>query len=162
TPTSGPVTGGQILTVNGTFDKPPITAKLGASLCNVIDYNPPSGTATSFRCYTPAGSSGSVNVSATDDLGRTAVRPNAYTYVGPPDMSSFSPLQVGVAGGATLSINGSNFRVGMTVTINGQPCAPVQLLAGGTQAQCTVPANPEGSYSVTITNPDGQSDSIPQ
>ncbi|KAJ4456411.1 putative IPT/TIG domain protein [Paratrimastix pyriformis] len=56
--------------------------------------------------------------------------------------------------GQTVTVTGTHFRTGVTVTVGGLPCANVQL-ASATSLQCTLDAAlPLGSHAVVVNNTD--------
>jgi hypothetical protein len=61
---------------------------------------------------------------------------------------------VNTAGGQTVTINGSNFNAGIKVVVN-DIVASVVTRVSATQITFTAPANPPGTYLVSITNTDG-------
>jgi hypothetical protein len=68
-----------------------------------------------------------------------------------PAVVSLSPAMP-VAVGVTLTVQGSNFAPGAQVVINGTPYAATWVSPSA--LTLVVPALPEGSYSLTVRNPD--------
>jgi hypothetical protein len=60
-----------------------------------------------------------------------------------------------VAGGDVVTITGSGFVQGTTVTLGGIACADV-VVASPTELSCTAPAGAAGAVDVVVTSPDGQ------
>lgn len=73
-----------------------------------------------------------------------------------PTISTVSPTSGPLAGGHTLTINGTNFLPGPSVDVGGTACTGVTFVSS-TQLTCTVPALGAGTYSVIVTNSDAQS-----
>lgn len=72
-----------------------------------------------------------------------------------PVVSGISPLYVSRAGGSLITIRGTDFLPGLTVTIGGVPAQAVTVLSP-TSLQVTVPAGTKAGYAaVQITNPGG-------
>jgi uncharacterized repeat protein (TIGR03803 family) len=76
----------------------------------------------------------------------------------PPTITSISPASI-IAGGAgfTLTVNGTNFVSGSTVSFNGS--AQATTLVGVTQLTALIPAADiavAGTFHVTVTNPAGE------
>lgn len=71
----------------------------------------------------------------------------------PLSIGSVSPNSVPSAGGTTLTIHGSGFQSGVTVTINGKAVTPTFLDANSLTV--TTPALSAGAQRLTITNPSG-------
>ena len=89
-----------------------------------------------------------------DDL---TVCPDEGCGLPPPKVSALSPALASTAGGAALTISGSNFQMGATVSVDGKPATPVTFTSD-TQLLATVPAHPGdfGKVLVIVTNPDGK------
>jgi hypothetical protein len=74
----------------------------------------------------------------------------------PPFAASVSPHTGSTGGGTTVSVTGSAFQIGATVTLGG---APVSAFPNGTGTvlSFTTLAHAAGSVDVVVRNPDGQS-----
>ncbi len=72
-------------------------------------------------------------------------------------MPSFGPD----TGGTAVSIAGTNFLSGVTVTLGGIPATSVAVVSSTTLTAIT-PAHAAGAVDVTITNPDGQTATLPK
>jgi phospholipase C len=125
-------------------------------------YTVPSGMAF-VRLYCEiVGSSGGA-VDRFDDAFLQIVFPGGgFTYIassgGPPVIGSISPTQGISTGGDTVTISGSGFATGATVTFGGATAAAT--VASSTQISVVTPASTPGSADVTVTNPDGQSSTL--
>jgi len=79
-----------------------------------------------------------------------------FTTIGaPPTISSISPTSGPKAGGGTLTITGTNFNAGTTISVGANACGSINVVSS-TQLMCTIPARAAGSVYVTATNPDSQ------
>ncbi|MCX6460347.1 MAG: IPT/TIG domain-containing protein [Actinobacteria bacterium] len=78
-----------------------------------------------------------------------------------PTVSSVSPATGTAAGGTLITITGTGFRAGVTVSVGGAQCTGV-LLVGPTQITCRTPVHAAGAVSVAVTNTDSQSGSRAQ
>ena len=88
-----------------------------------------------------------VTVTATDPTGNTS-------ELSPRLVFSISPVSGVPAGGTLVTIRGTNFSNGATVTIGGLPATDF-LWQNSTQVEVRTPALPAGSLGdVTLTNPD--------
>lgn len=171
-PSSGPTSGGNLVTIHGTGFRdtttPGATANMaitfdGRPCSNVVLQGPQQGDGTYLQAtclvpgLPPGVSAGSVSIRAENYDGQSGTRPNGYTYVPPPTLTSITPNQMPLAGGQPIVLTGTNFRVGATVLIGGiLNCTNVTLLSA-TQIQCDAPGVAlQGDYSVTIRNPDMQ------
>ncbi len=72
----------------------------------------------------------------------------------PPTASSFSPTSSGTSGGPTLTIEGTNFITGTSVTVGGVEATDVNVLSG-TTLTCTTPVGSPGTASVVVTTAGG-------
>lgn len=75
-------------------------------------------------------------------------------------VSSVSPNSGDEAGGTEITIVGSNFGTGATVTIGGTSATIVT--ATDTSITCTTPSKNQGTYDVTVTNNNGISGTMSQ
>jgi hypothetical protein len=87
---------------------------------------------------------------------------NGYTYTASnpaPTVTSISPNTGTTAGGTAVTITGTGFLTGATVTLGGTAATNVNV-AGGTSITATTPAHAAGAVSVAVTNTDAQSASL--
>ncbi|WP_205756858.1 putative Ig domain-containing protein [Solilutibacter silvestris] len=156
-PTSGPTSGGTtvVITGNGFASAPPTGAvKFGATTASYTINSNTQITATS-----PAGGAGTVDVTVTS-LGGTSATSAAdqYTYVPTPTVTAISPIAGPTGGGATVVITGAgfNYAPGSGAVKFGATVASYTVNSA-TQITATTPANPAGTYDVTVTTPGGTS-----
>lgn len=98
------------------------------------------------------------------DKSGNIVDPNDMTVI--PDLTTFPPPAVSAIAPAVgvnnmstgLTISGTGFLSGASVTVGGQPCTNPRVNSA-TSITCTVPARPAscGPQNVVVTNPDQQS-----
>ncbi|HVG00959.1 MAG TPA: IPT/TIG domain-containing protein [Chloroflexia bacterium] len=69
----------------------------------------------------------------------------------PPVVTSVTPNRVDTNGGKTVTIRGSNFRSGSTVTFGMLPATNV-VFVSRSELRCTVPPHPAGNVKVRVTN----------
>jgi hypothetical protein len=156
TPTSGSINGGTPFMVKGEGFYSGAVVTVGGVLCNtiiVLDNN-------TITAVTPAHALGATDVVVKNMDGQTSTLTGAFSYSAapPPSISSISPSTGGVAGGTSITINGSGFVFGAKVFV-GSSLATVQT-ATGSYIYATVPsATQPGPVNVIVTNPDGQSSS---
>ena len=80
---------------------------------------------------------------------------SGFTYeLAWPRVTGVSPSTGALTGGTTLTITGSGFAPGATVTIAGQPAATVSAVSP-TQITVTTPPGPSGNATILVTNPGG-------
>ena len=78
-----------------------------------------------------------------------------------PTASQLSPSTGPTAGGTTVTVLGSNFQSGASVTFGGVASPTVNVI-GGSALTAVTPSMPAGALDVVVTNPDGQSSTLPQ
>jgi len=156
--TSGVLTGGNNIYINGKNFVSGITATIGGKTATVNSYI----DSTMISVKVPAGTvAGTADVVVTNPDGQSVTLAGGYQYLAPapkpaPVITSLSPASGLVAGGYYAYINGSNFVSGITATIGGIN-ATVAMYYDATQIRVKVPAGTLGTADVVVTNPDGQS-----
>ncbi len=154
-PPSGSTAGGTAVTLTGTNFVTNATVTFGgvrASTAAVSDDRTISAT-------TPGHAEGMVNVVVTNPDHQSATLPNAFAYHVPPSLTAINPTSGPASGGTTVSLNGSNFVSGATVTFGGERATPVTFTTSVITA--VTPPHAGGDVSVVLTNPDGQSATLP-
>src|SRR4029077_6210273 len=106
---------------------------------------------------TPAHAAGAVNVVVTNADTQSGTLTNGYTdgSASAPTISSVSPNSGPATGGTTVTIGGTNFVSGATVSFGGTAATNV-VFVSATQITTTVPAHAAGAVNVVVTNPDAQ------
>ena len=154
-PTTGPTTGGTAVTITGTNFASGATVTFGSTAAtNVVVVSSTSITAT-----TPAGTAGAVMVTVTNSSGQSGTLATGFTFVAPPTVSSVSPNNGPTSGGTAVTITGTNFVSGATVTF-GSAAATNVVVVNSTQITATTPAGAAGAVTVTVTNVGSQSGSL--
>lgn len=155
-PNSASPAGGTTVIVNGsnfTSGTQPATPSVsfgGVTATNVRIISP-----LQISASVPPHAKGSVSVEVVTADGASTSIPNAFTYTAtPPAISSVSPASGGAAGGTVVTITGSNFASGATVSFGGSPASNVSFV-NSTQLKAATPAHAAGSVAVAVTNPDG-------
>jgi hypothetical protein len=151
-PTSGGTGGGTVVTISGTgFLSNPSVKFDGVPATNV------SATATLITAAAPAHAAGKVNVLVTNSDGQSATLTQAFTYALPaPSISSVSPNSGPTSGGTAVTITGTNFQSGATVTFGALPATDVTVV-GDTSITVRTPLGPASqqlAVDVFVTNPD--------
>jgi hypothetical protein len=145
--------GGAPVTLVGTGFVSPVTVAFGSIAAAVT-----SVSSTAVVVTVPPTASittgGVVSVTITNPDAQKSTLANAFTYVAPPAMTSVTPATVSTAGGSTITIAGTGFQDGVTVTINGTAATSVTRVSA-TQVTAVVPPGTAGTASVQIANPDG-------
>jgi hypothetical protein len=82
-----------------------------------------------------------------------------FTYVAPPTVTAISPNSGSTAGGTSVTITGTNFVSGATVTIGGNAATGVTV-ANSTTIHAITPSNTAGTVSVIVTTAGGSSNAF--
>ena len=155
-PTSGQSGTSHNVTITGGSFVAGATAKLGTTpLQNVSVTN-----ATTIQALVPAALPvGQHALTVTNPDSQSATLNNAFTATAPPpDLASVAPPVV--SAGQQITLSGSGFITGASVKI-GTISATQTTVTSATTATAQVPVSmTSGTYSVTLTNPDQQSDTL--
>ncbi len=84
----------------------------------------------------------------------TASTPHPVAVTDKPTVTGVTPNQGPVGGGTSVTLSGSNFQAGATVTFGGAAASNV-VVASGSQITCVTPAHYASVVDVTVTNPSG-------
>jgi acid phosphatase len=154
-PNSGPTAGGTTVTISGTGFAEGATVKFASNFAtNVTVVGSTTITATA-----PAHNSGSVNVVVANPGGQSATSANGYTYTSStpaPTVSTVSPTSGPTAGGTQITITGTNFAAGATVSVGGTAATGV-VVSNSTTITADTPAHAAGTVDVVVTNATGES-----
>ena len=148
-PASGPTTGGTVAAVYGSGFESGASVTYGSTKSSAVTFI----SSTEVKAMTPAESVGTVSVTITNPDNGTGSMSKAFTYTAGPTISSISPNSGAATGGTTVTISGSGFKSGATVALGAFLATSVSVLSS-TQIQAVTPAEPAGTVSVTITNSD--------
>jgi hypothetical protein len=135
------------------YGQPPVTFG-GTPAVNVQVINPTTITAT-----TPAHVAGVTDVLVTNPDSQIGTLTGGYTYTPPPGSFTITPSSVLKTGGDSITISGSNFISGATVTFGGIPATSVTFV-NSTTLTAVAPVQNAGTYDVVVTNPGGQSTTL--
>ena len=156
-PTSGPTTGGTVITLQGSNFASGATVRVGGALATGVTLI----SSTQVRAMTPAGTTGTQSVQVTNPTGQSATAPNGFTYTSstsptPLAVTSVSPPSGPVSGGTAITITGTGFVSGATVRVGGVAASGVTR-DSSTQLRATTPPGYVGAQNLQVTNPTGQS-----
>jgi hypothetical protein len=84
---------------------------------------------------------------------------NITVDVAPVIVTSVSPAAGKTSGGKDVTVNGSNFQNGATISFGGSPATNV-VFVNASQLTAKTPAHAPGVVSVTVTNPDATSGTL--
>ncbi len=157
TPNSGSSLGGTSVTIGGTNFEPNATVTFGGNRATGVTVN---GAGTSITLSTPAHAAGAVDITVINPDGGTATLSAGYTYTAAPaptiNSGGVSPSSGSSLGGTTVTIAGTNFASGASVSFGGTR-ALVAVVLSPSSIQVSTPARSAGTVEVTVTNADGQS-----
>jgi hypothetical protein len=151
-PNSGPAAGGTSVTITGTGFLSGATVSLGGTAATNVNVV----SSTSITATTAAHAAGAVSVVVTNSDTQSSTLSNAYTYNAGPTVTAINPSTGPIGGGTGLTITGTNFVSGATVTFGGTPATAVTV-AGSTSIAAAAPGHTAGAVDVVVANPDGQS-----
>ncbi len=151
-PSSGPAIGGTALTINGTDFLNGATVTVGGAPCTSVVVL----SATRISCDSPNGAAGAVGVSVTNSTGYESTLSQAFTYVAAPTVLGVSPSSGSVSGGTALTITGTNFSSGATVTVGGALCNGVTVVSTTSITCMTSALAHVNGVAVRVTNTDSQ------
>jgi hypothetical protein len=112
--------------------------------------------ATTITATTPAHAAGAVNVVVTNPDSQSGTCTGCFTFVAAPTVTGIAPTSGPAAGGTSVTITGTGFVAGATVSLGGTAATGVTVV-NATTITATTPAHSAGAVNVTVTNPDSQS-----
>jgi glucose/arabinose dehydrogenase len=159
TPNSGTTNGGTAVTIAGTGFLAGATVKMGGTSATVLSVvNSALITAT-----TPAHAAGAVDVVVTNTDTKTGTLTSGYTYTAAsnpaPTVTSINPTTGVTTGGTTVTITGTGFLAGATVSFGGTAATGVALV-NSTTITASTPAHAAGAVNVVVTNTDTKSGTL--
>jgi plastocyanin len=158
-PASGPTGGGTSVTITGTnfTNSGTTTVTFGGSSATNVNVT----SSTTISATTPAHAEGIVDVVLTNN-GQSVTATGAFTYQAL-KVISVSPNSGSTTGGTNVTISGSSFQNGATVTFGGSPATNVTVQDSNTIIATTPlgPATEQLGVDVVVKNPDGSSATLP-
>ena len=150
-PTSGPTAGLTVVTITGADFVDGATVTFGGAAATGVTFN----SATSITATTPSGTAGAAHVVVTNPDTQISTLTDGFTYVAPPRVTSVSPTSGPTAGLTVVTIIGTDFVSGATVTFGGAAATGVTFNSA-TSITATTPSGTAGAAHVVVTNPDNQ------
>ena len=148
-PASGPLGGGQAVTITGQNFLAATAVSIGGSAATIVG----TPTATTITATTGAHAAGVADVVVTTPSGSGGTGNNLYTYADSPTVTVISPNNGPLVGGQSVTITGTNFTTNSTsVTIGGQPASNV-VVTGPTTLTAKTPAHAAGQVDVVVSTP---------
>lgn len=148
-PSVGTTLGGTEVTLTGTNFATGMVVIFGGTPATNVTVT----SSTSAKVTTAANAAGTVSVIVQTPSGQ-AFLANAFTYRQPAVVSSVSPGTGPASGGTLVTIIGSGFTSGSTVTIGGASATNVTVVSPSVITAVT-PARPAGSATVEVRSSDG-------
>lgn len=151
TPDTGPIAGGQVVTLSGNGFQQGATVVFGTTSGTVTNV-----TATRITVTSPARPAGVVSVRVTNTDGQSSVLTNAYRYIAPPALASLTPATGPSTGGTLITLTGTFFTADAQVTFGGTPATQVTVMSA-TTIQAVTPAHAAGAVDVVVSSASGTS-----
>ncbi|MEU5808658.1 IPT/TIG domain-containing protein [Streptomyces sp. NPDC047718] len=151
-PNNGPTAGGTSVILTGTGFTGATAVKFAGVPATSFTVN----SATQITAVTPAGNAGAAAVTVTTPAGTSA--PGAFFYVAPPVLNSADPAQGPTAGGAVVTLTGSNLLNATTVRFGSTNAASFTVVSA-TQITATAPPG-TGSSPITVITSGGTSNPV--
>jgi hypothetical protein len=151
-PDGGSTAGGITVTINGTNFTSSMTVDFGATASPSVTFVSPQ----QVKATSPAHAAGSVHVRAHNAAGTSGTANGDLYAYGRPTVTSTSPNAGLTGGGNTVTINGTGFAPGATVTF-GTTAASTVTLVSDTQLKAKAPAESAGTVHVTVHTAGGTS-----
>ncbi|HEX5164078.1 MAG TPA: IPT/TIG domain-containing protein, partial [Thermomicrobiales bacterium] len=157
-PTSGTRFGGTQITITGTNFDGATEVTFGTATATFTLESP-----TTITAIAPSHAAAVVDVRVRTGGGLSATSiAGQYTYLDIPPPPTLAAIDAGTgptAGGATVTLTGTNFVSGSTVTFDGIPATSINVVSN-TRITLVTPAHAVGSVTVVVDTPDDQSASL--
>jgi hypothetical protein len=155
-PASGPSAGGTPVTIEGSGFLPGTSVLIGGREATSVEVL----SSSKLTAQTPANLAGSYEVAVSDEYGVSSGGPS-FTYEPEPVpvVTRVTPPSGPTAGGTLITIEGSNFPPGATVTIGGREAASVNRLSSTLILATTPRAEGPGVFDVVVSNREGRGSS---
>ena len=154
--TSGTTAGGTSVGVTGTDFTSASQVLFGSTPATSFTVN----SSTSITATAPAGYAGAVDLTVTTPSGVSATSSSdefTYTAASAPAISSLGTTSGSTAGGASVTINGTDLGGALSVTFGGVEAASFTIVSG-TEIDAVTPASFAGTIDVVVTTTAGDLD----
>jgi hypothetical protein len=166
-PVSGLAAGGTQVTINGTGFAPGNIVSFGGVAATGVNVT----SSTQLTATTPAHDAGVVDVEISNSVGQKSTLPKGFTYaaaaapgggpaVAAPTVSAIAPATGAMTGGTDVTITGTGFAAGDTVTLGGVAGTNINV-TNDTQLTATTPAHAAGVVDVAVSDSNGQTATLP-
>ncbi len=150
-PNHGPVAGGTSVTISGEAFQNGATIAIGGADTTGVTFV----STSTITCTTAPNAAGTADVVVTNPDSQTGTMAGGFTYDPAPTVASVTPPLGPAAGGTSVTIAGTNFVSGATVTFDGTSATGTSVVSP-TSITCTTPPGSEGTADVVVTNQDLQ------
>ncbi|MHB8799704.1 MAG: IPT/TIG domain-containing protein [Thermoanaerobaculia bacterium] len=156
-PSTGTTEGGTQVTISGTGFQTGATVTFGGTSATNVNVS----STTTLTATTPARAAGTVTIAVSNPDGGSGSLTDGYTYVAPPlSVTGITPRTGVTSGGTLVTVSGTGFVSGATVTFRGAPATGV-VFQNSTSIRANTPARPAGPADVVVSNPGGASATLP-
>lgn len=165
-PTTGPTTGGTRVTIKGSGFYDFHTSRAAIALGDGECFSATLVDSSTITCTTGPSQPGPAVLAIMGELffgnppvtTETLMVMNAFTFQEPvvissPAITSVSPTTGTTTGGTSITVTGTGFVVGASVTVGGSACTSVDVVSA-TSITCVTPAGAVGEKDVVVTNAD--------
>lgn len=158
TPNTGLVSGGTVVTIQGSSFRPGASVRFGANIAAAVTVDP---SGASITCETPASAqNGPVDVVVVNPDAQQTTRVDGFRYLLPgPTLTAVAPASGPSSGGTLITLTGTNFFASPTVLVNDVPAVNVTRVSA-TQVTAATPPGTPGVVNVVLANTDGQEASL--
>ena len=151
-PASGPIAGGTSVVITGTGFVAGAKVSIGGAAATSVVVS----SDTTITATTPPGAVGPASVVVTLPDGQSATLATPFTYTSSAlGVTAVSPSSGPPTGGTSVTITGTGFLTGATVTIGGNVCTSPAVV-NATTITCVTPAGTAGAANIIVTNTDGR------
>jgi hypothetical protein len=157
-PGSGPTAGGTRVTIFGSGFAAGVEAWFGGVPLTIVTVS-----ASTIEADTPPGPAGVFDLVVQNPDGQRTTQVGAFEYIPPPTILAIVPEEGPEGGGTPVTITGFDFRAGGGTGVTfGAGAASNIVVVSETEITCGAAPGTAGSpVDVTVTNPDGQQDTLP-
>lgn len=157
--------GGDVISITGQKLPSDTQVLIGGQPCDAQVYF----SQSQIQCQTPARAIGVYDIELVFGSHDNITVTNGFEYLQAPSVTDVyvsaaaDPLPVAgsTAGGLTITVEGTEFDAGPTVTINNQPCVVDPVSVTATSLECDTGASlSAGLFAVRVINSNGASDSL--
>jgi hypothetical protein len=150
-PTAGAFTGGAEVTILGSNFENGVVVRFGSIAGTIVTTSP-----NRIVVKAPAQAMGTVSLAVVNPSGKGVLLPSAFTYrTTAPSVTNVEPKTGPAAGGTEVTISGTGFQSGVSVSVNG--LLGTVLSATSTTLKVRMPAHAPAVVGLTVTNVDSQS-----